>query len=87
MPARRHKMVDYLPYMHTYKWVLQSRRPKPVASYVTIVKTYDNYTWGFNILSLVVKFFLLLLVQNMWSKVSGGANPQDYIYEGQQATG
>ena len=87
MPAHRHKMVDYLPYMHTYKWVLQSRRPKPVASHGPYVTTYDNYTWGFNILSLVVKFFLLLLVQNMWSKVSGGANPQDYIYEGRQATG
>ena len=59
-----------------------SRKPKPVASYDTIVNPFDYSTWGFTFVSIVVQFFLLLMVQNVWTKVSGRVNPEDYIYEG-----
>ena len=78
----RLKLVDYLPYMHTYEWMMQSRLPEPVASYDTIVNPFDYHTWGFTFLSVVVQFFLLLLMQNVWSRSVGRPNPDDYIYEG-----
>ena len=68
--------------MYAHNWALQSRRPKQVASYDTIVNPFDHFTWGFTFLSIVIQFLLLLLIQNVWSKASGAPNPDDYIYEG-----
>ena len=80
--THRNKLVDYLPYMHTYRWLLQSRLPRPVASFDTIVNPFDYLTWGFTFLVIVIQFLFLLLLQNVWSEVSGRRNPGDYIYEG-----
>ena len=75
-------MVDYLPYMYAHNIILASRRPKPVASYDTIVNPFDLVTWGLTFLIIIIQFLLLLLLQNVWSKASGAPNPDDYIYEG-----
>ena len=75
-------MVDYLPYMYANHFILASRRPKPVASYDTIVNPFDLVTWGLTFLIIIMQFILLLLLQNIWSKASGAPNPDDYIYEG-----
>ena len=83
--TQRHKIVDYLPYMYAHQWMWLTGRPKPVASYDTIIKPFDYYTWGFTFLTFVIQFSLLLLAQNVWSKVSGIPNPDDYIYEGLMA--
>ena len=80
--THRHKLVVYLPYMYADQWLLRSRKPKPVASYDTIVNPFDYYTWGFTFLTIFIQFSLLLVAQNVWSKASGGHNPNDYIYEG-----
>ena len=82
----RHKLVDYLPYMYTHQWMLQSRKPQPVATYNTILNPFDYYTWVFTFLCILVQFVLLLIVQNIWSKLSGRPNPKDYIYEGQNVS-
>ena len=82
----RLKLADYLPYMATYEWMLSSRRPKPIASYDTILNPFDYHTWGFTFLSIVIQFCFLIVVQNLWTKISGRPNPDDYIYEGQNIT-
>ena len=79
---KRIRLVDYLPYMHSYQWILQSRLPRPVASYDTIVNPFDYITWVFTLLSIVMQFLLLLVMQNVWSRVTGRLSPEDYIFEG-----
>ena len=78
----RHKMVDYLPAMYMYELFMQSKKPGQIAAYDTIFYPFDEGTWIFTIVSLVAMFSVLLVMQNIWSMLSGNENPKDYIFAG-----
>ena len=75
-------MVDYLPAMYMLELFMQSKKPGQIAAYDTIFFPFDVGTWIFTIVSLVGMFSVLLVMQNIWSKLSGKKNTKDYIFEG-----
>ena len=74
--------MDYLPFMYAQQWILMSQKPMPLASYDTIVNPFDIFTWCFTFAAIILQFILLILLQNIWCRVSGKPKPKDYIYEG-----
>ena len=77
-------MVDYLPAMYMYEFFMQSKKPGQIAAYDTLYYPFDDGTWIFTIISLVAMFSALLVMQNIWSMLTGNKNPKDYIFEGKK---
>ena len=75
-------MVDFLPAMYMYEYIMKSKRPDEIATYDTIVYPFDAYIWILITISMMAQFFALFVIQNVWSSTSGNSNPKDYIFEG-----
>ena len=75
-------MVDFLPAMYMYEYIMLSKRPDQIASYDTIVYPFDAYIWIFITISMIAQFLALFIMQNVWSISSGASNPKDYIFQG-----
>ena len=82
MADYRYKVVDFLPAMYMYEYIMLSKRPDQIASYDTIVYPFDAYIWIFIIISMMAQFLALFVIQNVWSFMSGHSNPKYYIFEG-----
>ena len=78
----RYKVVEFLPAMFMYEYIMHGKKPGEIASYDTIVYPFDGYVWLFTILSMTAQFLALCGLQNFWSKISGLSNSRDYIFEG-----
>ena len=79
----RYKLVDYLPIMYQgHEFITGSKKPGEIASYDTIIYPFDTHIWIFTITCMVLEFVNLIIIQNIWSVVSGHANPKDYLFEG-----
>ena len=78
----RYRIVDYLPVMYMYEYVMVSKKPKEIATYDTNTYSFDSYSWLFIICSVFAVFLTLILAQNLWSVMQSSSNPDDYIYEG-----
>ena len=78
----RFKMVDYLPPMYTFESRLLSRKPDEITSYDTIIIPFDKYVWSFTFGSIFAQFLLLVIMQHLYSKVTGARITIDFIYEG-----
>ena len=68
--------------MYAYEIILASQKPKEITSYDTIVIPFDNYIWCFTFCCIIIQFLLLVMMQNLWSYVTGTIKPDDYIFEG-----
>ena len=75
-------MVDYLDFMYERQVLMMSRRPRPIVSYDTIIHPFDYQTWLFTFTLIIVEFILLLLMQKLWSQVSGKPGPSDHVFQG-----
>ena len=78
----RYRMVDYLPAMNMYEYLMVTKKPQEVVSYDTIIYPLDTYVWLLIICSSLAEFTILYLLQNLWSYTSNHASPHDYIFEG-----
>ena len=78
----RFKVVDFLPTMYMIELLLASKRPQEIASYDTIVIPFDKYTWFMTSCYIITQVLLLLVMQNLWSKITGTRNPTDFYFEG-----
>ena len=78
----RFKLVDFLPPMYTDEIFLASRKPKETTSYDTIIIPYDKYVWYFIFGCICAQFLFLVIMQHLYSNVTGTRNPNDFIYEG-----
>ena len=67
-----------------YEYITGSKKPSEIASYDTIVYPFDTHIWIFTITCMVLEFVTLIIMQNIWALVSGHANPNNYIFEGDQ---
>ena len=68
--------------MYEQRILLMTKKPDEIAAFDTIVYPFDFYIWGFTFSCILVKFILLLVIQNVWHKVTETSNPIDYVYEG-----
>ena len=79
----RFQVVDYLPVMYVGANLMASQRPKALTgSYDTLLIPFDKYVWSFTFCCTITVFMLLLVMQNIWSYVTGTHNPDGYIFEG-----
>ena len=77
----RYRIVDYLPAMYMYEYIMASKKPKEIATY-TNTYPFDSYSRLCIICSIFAVFLTLILAQNLWSFMQSSSNPDDYIYEG-----
>ena len=80
--AYRNKLVDFLPNMYIYEFVMQSKKPHEMASFDTIIHPFDSFTWIFSLASMLAVFGTLLLMQNSWLRVRGESNNINFMFEG-----
>ena len=68
--------------MHVHEFVMEQRKPMPIASYETLINPFDIGVWVFSIASIITIFVVLVVMQKLWSKVSGKASPSGYMFQG-----
>ena len=78
----RFKLVDYLPPMYRDGLFFGSKKPGELTTYDSIVIPFDKYVWAFMFGSVCAQFLLLVLMQQLYSIVTGTRNSIDFIYEG-----
>ena len=78
----RYRIVDYLPAMYMYEYIMASKKPKEIASYDTIIYPFDAYSWLATICSILAEFLVLVFAQNLWSYMCSNTTPDDYVYQG-----
>ena len=78
----RFEVVDFLPPMYMHQNLLASQRPKEIASYDTIVIPFENNMWFATFGCILAQFLLLVVMQILWSHVTGTSKPEDFIFEG-----
>ena len=75
-------LTDLLPAMYRIETILTSQKPKEITSYDTIIIPFDKYVWFFMLGCIITQFLLLVLMQNLWSNVTGTRKPHDFLFEG-----
>ena len=78
----RYKLVDFLPVMYLSQTVITSQKPKEITTYDMLIIPFDKYVWSFTLGCIITQFLLLVMMQNLWSNVTGTSNPNDYVFEG-----
>ena len=78
----RFESVDFLPSMYMLETFLATRKPKEIASYDSIIIPFDKYVWSFTFGCILVQFLLLVVMQYLYSHVTGTKHTNDFIYEG-----
>ena len=78
----RYKLIDYLPSMFFYKFLVQSKKPEAVSSLATLIYPFDKYCWYLLIASILATFIALLSIQKCWMVASGERPSNIWIFEG-----
>ena len=78
----RFEVVDFLPAMYMQQNLLASQKPKKITSYDTIIIPFGKNMWFATFCCIIAQFLLLVVMQNLWSYLSGTGNPEDFIFEG-----
>ena len=75
-------MVDYLPWMYMYEFLISSKIPEPITTYDTLIYPFDYYTWGFTVAFTAATFVVLVMFQIIWEYASGESNPNGWLFQG-----
>ena len=75
-------LVDYLPWMYFYDFVIGSRKPLEISSFMALVYPLDFYAWILLLLCSIVMFLILIIMQKLWFHASGEAYLPKYLYQG-----
>ena len=71
-----------LPWMYMYEYPIKQRKPREIASFETLINPFDNIVWAFYIGCTITIFIILVVMQELWSKISGKASPSGYMFQG-----
>ena len=77
----RNELIDYLPPMYVYEFIMKSKRPDPLATFATIVYPFDIYIWTFMIISMILQFLMLIAMQKIWSSLSGNFSLNNFVQQ------
>ena len=55
-----------------------------ISSFMALVYPLDLFTWIFSLLSTIVMFLILIIMQKLWSHESGEAYLPEYLYQGKK---
>ncbi len=78
----RYQLVDYLPYMYGYNFVIITAQPSPIASYDTLFYPFDSFIWNLVLGLTAAQIALFIIIETAWVNVSGRHTSDDYLYEG-----
>ena len=78
----RFQLVDFLPPMSTNAYLIVSQKPQEITIHNTIIIPFDKYVWLFMFCCIFAQFILLVIMQLLYSHVTGTEYVTDYIYEG-----
>ena len=81
----RYQHVDYLPWMYFYDIVILGRKPLEISSFMALVYPLDFFTWIFSLIGTIMIFLTLLIMQKLWSHVSGEAYFPEYLFQGKKS--
>ena len=68
--------------MYMHQNLLASQKPKNITSYDTIAIPFDTNMWFATLGSIIAQFLMLVVMQNLWSYVTGTSYKWDFIFEG-----
>ena len=80
--SRSSDKLAVLPWMYLHELYMKQRKPMKIASFETLIHPFDNSVWAFTIGCTVIIFFVLVVMQKLWSRVSGKASPNGYMFQG-----
>ena len=72
--------------MYMYEYIMVSKKPRPIASYDSIIYPFDAYIWIFISISMVVQFLTLFAIQKIWTFTCRAKKQKDYLFEGSKHT-
>ena len=78
----RYKWIEYFPWMYTYEFPVQSRKPEQIVSFDTLVYPFDGYVWCFTLSFTVGMFLVFIFIQKTWVFASGETPPNGWIFQG-----
>ena len=84
MTLYRYELIEYLPYMFTYLYEVQSKKPEQIISFDALLYPLDNYTWYFTLSSAAAVLLLLTIIQQLWTHASGQTPPDGWLFQGER---
>ena len=64
---------DFIGPVAKYDFSFFSGAPLTKNNYLTLIRPYDSYVWGFLIASVVTVSLSLIIINNIFNKISDGA--------------
>ena len=80
----RYSLVEYMPAMFVYDYVVQSKKPEAIASKNTLFYPFNKIVWYLVASSVFSVFLTLVLIQKCWMMASGEKPPSVWIYQGKK---
>ena len=79
----RYELVEYLPWMYTFEFIVQSKRPEAIGvSYRALILPFDKYIWYFIGTSMLAVFLVLITIQKCWVHASRKSPPTGWVFQG-----
>ena len=78
----RFEQVDFLSWMSFHRIVFACRKPEETSSFMALVYPFDLLTWVLTLVSSMVLFSILTIMQILWSFASGQAYMAEYLFQG-----
>ena len=79
----RYKLIEYLPSMFVFKFLVQSKKPQAISPFDTLIGPYDKFCWYFIMASMISIFIALIIIQKSWMIANGEVSSSFWVYEGQ----
>ena len=76
------KVIEYMPFMYAYTFVVQSRKAEAIITFDTLTYPFDKYLWYMTMLFSTSVFTLLIFIQKCWIHASRKKSPNGWIFEG-----
>ena len=78
----RYELIEYLPWIYGYTFVVLSKKPEATVSFDTLTNAFDKYLWCFTFSFSIAVFAFLTLIQKCWIYASGKKTQHGWIFEG-----
>ena len=82
MFLNRYKIIDYLPSLFVYDYLVISQKPQQIISLDALYYPVDKYTWCFTITSAIAVLLLLVMIQKCWNYASRQNPLEGWLFQG-----
>ena len=82
MFLNRYKIIDYLPSLFVYDYLVISQKQQQIISLDALYYPVDKYIWCFTISSAIAILLLLAVIQKCWNYASGQNTQSGWLFQG-----